>query len=42
MIDDKCNWEYNSSSVEEPHQIYYGKKDFTSLEAWIKCRYDKI
>ena len=31
-----------SSFVEEPHEFYDEKKDFTTLEAWLKCREVKL
>ena len=34
---------YNSQTVEEPiHESYNDKRDFTTLDAWIKCRDVKI
>ena len=29
-------------NINEPHEYYIEKRDFTSLEAWIKCRELKI
>lgn len=28
--------------VNEPHEFYDGKRDFTSLKVWIKCRKVKL
>ncbi len=28
--------------IEEPNEFYNNKKDFTTLEAWLKCREVKI
>ena len=28
--------------VEEPHEFYDEKRDFTTLEAWLKCREVKL
>ena len=29
-------------NINEPHEYYIEKRDFTSLEAWIRCREVKI
>ncbi|HSW56150.1 MAG TPA: four helix bundle protein [Ignavibacteriaceae bacterium] len=29
-------------NINEPHEFYNEKRDFTSLEAWIKCREVKL
>lgn len=29
-------------NINEPHEFYSEKRDFTSLEAWIKCREVKL
>lgn len=36
------NEEESSFLLNEPHEFYDGKKDFTSLDAWIKCREVKL
>ena len=32
----------SESLIEEPREFYDKKKDFTTLEAWIKCREVKL
>ncbi len=43
------NWDYNQLKpeenilyVEKPHEFYDEKRDFTTLEAWLKCREVKL
>ena len=45
----KDNWKYNplaledsESFIEEPNEFYDEKRDFTTLDAWIKCREVKL
>jgi len=33
---------YKDNTIEEPSELYDDKKDFTSSEAWIKCREVKL
>jgi len=47
MIYDKkeslsSNPENDALTVNEPYKFYNGNRDFTSLEAWIKCRDVKL
>jgi hypothetical protein len=34
--------EETSHIIEEPNEFYNKKKDFTSLDAWLRCREVKI
>ena len=36
------NEEENNFIINEPHEFYDEKRDFTTLDAWIKCREVKL
>lgn len=45
MTDEENKYPYselNDLSINEPNDFYIEKKDFTTLEAWIKCREVKL
>lgn len=44
MLDNKKSYILNEydNAVNEPIEFYNNKKDFTTLEAWKKCREVKL
>jgi len=42
MLNDKYESTSGEDVVNEPYEIYDDKRDFTTLDAWVKCREVKL